>query len=135
MAAFDRYHQVVVRALLNAGWIVIGEQVLIALENRHLWIDIEVRHPQTQQKALIEVKTFEPSGSVVEYLSCAVGQYDVYRLLLSYLDIQTPLYMAVPISARYGIFEEEIGRIVADGRSIRLFVFDPHSEEIVEWAT
>jgi hypothetical protein len=87
MPAFDRYHALVVRVLTAAGWTIVGEQVLLAVDGRNLWIDIEANLPQSQTPVLIEVKTFEPSGSIVEYLGCATGKYGLYRAVMERLGI------------------------------------------------
>lgn len=133
MPAFDRYHALVVRVLAAAGWTIVGEQVLLAVNGRNLWIDIEARLPQSQIPVLIEVKTFEPSGSIVEYLGCAIGKYSLYRAVMERLGIDMPLYLAVPVEARYGIFEETVGQVVTESHGIRFIVFDPLGEEVVEW--
>lgn len=133
MPALDRHHGSVVRALISAGWTVTAEQVLLAVDGRNLWIDIEAQMPPSQTPVLIEVKTFEPSGSIVEYLGCATGKYSLYRAVLAHLDIGTPLYLAVPVNARYGIFEETVGQLVTESQDIRLIIFDPLGEELVEW--
>jgi hypothetical protein len=43
------------------------------------------------------------------------------------------LYLAVPVDARYGIFEETVGQVVVESQGIRFIVFDPLGEELVKW--
>lgn len=133
MPAKDRYHDTVVNALRKAGWSHIDEQIGIILEDRRLWIDIRARKEAKQLAVLIEVKGFENKPSPVEYLAQSIGQYTLYRAVLNYLRIDLPLYMAVPEAAYRGILSEEIGKQTLKHGGVRLLVFDPVREEILEW--
>ncbi len=82
---------------------------------------------------LVEIKGFENTSSPVEYLANATGKYALYRAVLDYLKIPLPLYMAVPDAAYHGILSEEIGKQTLQRSGVRLIVFDPEREEIVQW--
>ncbi len=71
--------------------------------------------------------------SPVDYLADAVGKYVLYRATLDYLEIDLPLYMAVPTAAFEGILSEKIGQQTMQKAAVRLIVFDPKTEEIVRW--
>jgi hypothetical protein len=131
--AKDRYHDTVIRALQKAGWTLITEQIAIIVEDRRLWIDIRARKEAEDLAILIEVKGFEGMPSPIEYLANATGKYAMYRAALDYLQIEMPLYMAVPEAAYRGILSEEIGKQTLKHNNVRLLVFDPEREEIVRW--
>lgn len=71
--------------------------------------------------------------SPIDYLAAAVGKYVLYQAVLDFLQIETQLYMAVPVDAYFGILSEEIGLQVIQKAAIRLMVFDPNQEVIVQW--
>jgi len=52
---------------------------------------------------------------------------------LNYLKIDHPLYMAVPEAAYRGILSEAIGQQTLQQNAVKLLIFDPESEEIIEW--
>jgi hypothetical protein len=133
LPAKDRYHDTVIRSLHKAGWILITEQVAIIVEDRRLWIDIRASKQTEDLAILIEVKGFEGMPSPIEYLANATGKYAMYRAALDYLQIDLPLYMAVPDAAYRGILSEEIGQQTLRHNRVRLLVFDPEREEIVRW--
>jgi hypothetical protein len=133
LPAKDHYHDVVVNALRKAEWTHIDEQIGIIIEDRRLWIDIRASKEAEQRAVLIEVKGFENRPSPVEYLAQATGKYALYRATLDYLQIELPLYMAVPEVAYRGILSEEIGKQTLKYSGVRLLVFDPEREEILAW--
>jgi hypothetical protein len=75
LPAKDRYHDVVVRALIKAGWTITAEQIVIILAERRLWIDIQAVKASESRAILVEVKGFENRPSPVESLVEAVGKY------------------------------------------------------------
>jgi hypothetical protein len=133
MPAKDHYHHAVIQALENAGWTITAEQVGIVLEERRLWIDIRAMNQERNLAILVEVKGFENMPSPVDYLAHSIGKYVLYRSVLHFLDISTPLYMAVPVAAYNGILSEVIGQQTVTQSDVKLIVFDPVSEEIIEW--
>jgi hypothetical protein len=120
-------------ALKKAGWQHISEQVVIILEDRRLWIDIQARKEAEELAILVEVKGFENMASPVEYLAQATGKYTLYRAVLDYIGIGIPLYLAVPEAAYRGILSEAIGKQALNYHGVRLIVFDPERKEIVSW--
>lgn len=133
MPAKDRYHDAVIHALIKDGWKITGEQVKVIIEDRYLFIDIEATKAADDRIVLIEVKELETASSPVAALASALGQYFLYRTALADVDIQTPLYLAVPKTTHEGILSEKLGRLsIAQGK-VSLVIFDPETEEIVQW--
>lgn len=133
MPAKDRLHDNVVHALEKADWKIVREQFGIALESRTIWIDLRAQKEQENLVILVEVKDFDRTGSPVHYLANALGQYLLYRSALILTDDPTPLYMALPISSYNRIMTEDIGQDVIQRYDLRLIVFNPLTEEIVQW--
>jgi hypothetical protein len=131
----DRYHQIVLRCLQKAGWSITQEQVYISIglqneTNRRLFIDIEAQRDDNQL-VLVEVKGLERSP--VHELMGLLGQYLIYQLALDYLSIDIPLYIALPQAAYQDIIQHILGQEMLARYPIPLLVFDPNTEEIVQW--
>jgi hypothetical protein len=133
MPARDRYHNTVIRALARAGWAVTAEQVAIIVAARRLWIDFQAVNKAGSRVILVEVKGFEYMPSPVDYLGEVVGKYVLYRAALEYIQVDDPLCLAVPTAAYEGILSEDIGQQVIMRAGIRLLIFDPAKEEVVQW--
>jgi hypothetical protein len=133
LPAKDRYHDTVVRALIKEGWTITNEQYTIFVEERVLWIDIRAVKQAQDLVILVEVKGFENMPSAVNYLADAIGKYVLYRASLKYLRDQAPLYLAVPQAAYAGILSEKIGQQLIQEENVWLMIFNPETEEIVQW--
>lgn len=84
------------------------------------------------QKIAVEIKSFI-RASEIEDLQKAIGQYNLYRDILSEKEPERILYLAVPLRTYDGVFEERIGRLVIRRQRINLLVFDHEQERILEW--
>lgn len=132
MPAKDRYHDRVKRALVKDSWTVTDEQVKLKVGERRLWIDLEASHNTRGTIILVEVKEMDTS-SPVDDLANALGQYLMYRTGLESKNIRVPLYLAVSTITFQGILSEELGQLMIQRFKISLIVFDPSSEEILQW--
>lgn len=131
----DRYHAIVLRCLQKGGWVIVKEQEFISIgtddeTNRRLYIDIKARRDDAQL-VLIEVKGLERSP--VHELMELLGQYLIYQLALDYLSITIPLYIAIPQDAYQDILQHVLGQEMMARYNVPLLIFDPISEEIIQW--
>lgn len=133
MPAKDAYHDVVVRALEKEGWSVDREQETLYIAPRRLWIDLRISRPEETRIVLVEIKTFQYTGSDMDYFYRVVGQYITYRSVMDWLEYDAELFLAVPLSAT--IFEEPVGQAVLEHTRINLAIYDPDEERIVQWKT
>jgi hypothetical protein len=133
MPAKDRYHDTVVRSLHKAGWTILAEQLTRRLPDRKLWIDIRARKNEQAASILVEVKGFENMASPVTYLSDVLGQVVLYRVALHLCGIADALYLAVPLLASQGLLTERLAQVALSMVQAHLLVFDPETEEIVQW--
>jgi hypothetical protein len=134
MPAKDRYHDTVVTALKHEGWTVTDEQVMLILKERWLWIDLQAQRDD-DKIVLIEVKGFENMPSPVAYLASVVGQYVIYLAALEYLEVDYPLYLAVPVAAYESILQESLSQQVIKRIGMKFVVFEPEKEQIIQWVT
>ena len=133
MPAKDRYHDTVKRALIKDGWNIVHEQYFIKYDARHLWIDIQAEQATDQQIVLIEIKGFEDVASPIQYLEATLGQYLLYQAVIEALEISIPIFLAVPINAYNGFLSQAISQVGLRKAEVKLLVFDPVEEEIVQW--
>jgi hypothetical protein len=69
----------------------------------------------------------------VRDLEEAVGQYQIYRTVLTEIDPGRVLYLAVPQRVYESLFAERFGQLIRERLQLRLMVFDEHEERIVAW--
>lgn len=136
MPAQDQHHAIVVRSLTKTGWVVLREQFTVAIgdvEVRRMYIDLQVQSRTSQKIVLMEIKAFE--ASPVHRFMELVGQYTVYRAVLDHLDINMPLYVAIPERDYQIILQHILGQKVIGALKapIPFVTYDPDTEEIIRW--
>jgi hypothetical protein len=102
---------------------------------RRGFIDISAEHEQdgkARQILLAEVKCFFDPKTITTDTYVAIGQYLMYRAMLSRLQIEAPLYLAIS-KAAYSVIVDEIVEAVLLEQRIKLVVIDFETEEIVSW--
>lgn len=91
MPAKDRYHDIVKRALMKAGWAITGELITLTMGDRYLWVDIEAVKSALGMVILVEVKELNNVPSAVEAWATAIGKYILYRIALDLSESNVPL--------------------------------------------
>ncbi len=131
MPAKDLLHDVVVRALLKAGWIILSDQTTIRFNGRALFLDIIAE--KDGQRIAIEIKgaAFDEMAE----LEKAIGQFIIYRFVLERRQPGTAIFLAVPEGAFEKVFgvSRPDGPDLATALGLNFLVFDPKKEEIVRW--
>lgn len=131
MPAKDKYHDSVVRALEKEGWEILADPLTLYIPGQHLYIDLQIQKESTTR--LIEVKVFDGYPSQVDYLGNTLGQYLLYQVMVDLLDWDTPVYLAAPTSAFQGILSRPLARQALQRLHAKLLIYDPITEEIVQW--
>ena len=80
----------------------------------------------------MEIKSFV-GPSEVEDMKNALGQFVLYHDILSRVEPDRMLYLAVRQATFVDLFEEPIGKLLLENQRVRLIVFDPKTEAIVKW--
>ena len=136
MPAKDIYHDAVKNALLKDGWIVIDDPFKLKFGLRELFVDLGVKKllsaQKDEKKILVEVKSFSNPSPIAD-LEQALGQYILYSNILEEQKNQAILFMAIRYDTYCQIFSEPVGILVTRKNNIRLVIFDPKKEEILEW--
>lgn len=84
------------------------------------------------QQIAVEIKSFI-GASQLHDLEEALGQFVLYHDVLTELEPQRKLYLAIPQKAFADLFEEPIGELLLRNNRTQLIVFAPREEVIVTW--
>ncbi|NJN68391.1 MAG: fatty-acid synthase [Chloroflexaceae bacterium] len=136
MPARDTYHHAVKQALLKDGWTITHDPLRLSWGRKDLYVDLGAERLVTAEKAgqkiAVEVKSFV-GHSEIDALEKATGQYMIYQAVMSHVEPERGLYLAIPESVFTDLFEEPIGTLVLQHFHLQLIVFDPATEVIDQW--
>ncbi len=85
-----------------------------------------------EQKIAVEIKSFV-GLSEMEDTEKALGQYLLYRSVMTRTEPDRILYLAVHEEIYSDIFEEPLGQLLIEDYQLRLMVFDLNKEEVLKW--
>jgi len=136
MSAKDVYHQTVKIALQQEGWTITHDPLILELSSGRLEIDLGAEYLLAAQKdntqIAVEVKSFLAPSTTSEFHS-ALGQFLNYRVVLKLKEPGRVLFLAVPAKVYRNFFSEELAQLSIVEYKVKLLVFDPEKEEIVQW--
>jgi hypothetical protein len=136
MAAKDLFHNAVKNALLKEHWAITADPLKIKIEGVKLEIDLAAEKvlaaEKEGRKIAVEIKSFL-NASVITDFHAALGQFLNYRLALQMTEPERILYLAVPVEIFTSFFQERFVQEAVNVYQIRLLVYDPESERIIEW--
>ena len=131
----DTYHDAVKSALIAEGWTITHDPLLLTFGRRNLYVDLGAEIPIAAEKdgriIAVEVKSFLGVSEMRE-LEQALGQFAIYRFLLSKKEPDRLLYLAVTEHAFESIFSEVEGRELVEAERLNL-IFNPTQERILRW--
>ncbi|MGH9767943.1 MAG: element excision factor XisH family protein [Blastocatellia bacterium] len=136
MPAKDFYHDNLKRALINDGWKVTHDPLAFKWGKKDIYIDLGAEEIIAAEKRgrriAVEVKSFI-GDSEVEDLKNALGQFVLYHDIMSRVEPDRMLYLAIREATYADVFQEPVGEILLENQRVRLIVFDPQKEVIVKW--
>lgn len=134
--AKDIYHGTVRTALEKDGWTITDDPLTLRVGLRDVFVDLGAQKllaaEREGQKIAVEIKSFI-SQSLVKDWENAIGQYILYLKILSGLEPDRTLYLAIRQEIYVSFFSEEIVRVVLTDGLIKIIVFDPIQEVIIQW--
>jgi hypothetical protein len=137
MAAKNRYHRQVVRALEKDGWTITQDPLRLSWGGRNLYVDLGAEQllaaEKAERKIAVEIQSFF-GESEMEDLEHALGQFTLYHDILAKVEPDRMLHMAIMTEIYQDLFEEPIRQLLLANGRVRLLVFDPWEEEIKRWA-
>jgi XisH protein len=108
MPSKDTIHVPVRNALIKDGWTITADPYTIRYEEIKLFADLAAERPllaeRSGQKIVVEIKSFI-SASFMHDLEEAVGQYVIYRNLLTVTAPEYDLYLAINERIYTGFFQ------------------------------
>ncbi|AOY82369.1 element excision factor XisH family protein [Moorena producens JHB] len=136
MPAKDAFHNAMRSALMKQGWTITHDPLSIEFEDVPLYVDIGAERlfaaERGRDKIAVEVKSFLSDSAISEFHT-ALGQFLNYRMALSELEPDRILYLAIPKDAYESFFIRRFAQKAITINSLRLIVYNPELEEIVQW--
>lgn len=136
MPAKDIYHRAVRSALEKEGWQVTDDPLSIKYEEVPLYVDLGAERLIAAERGLekisVEVKCFLSDSAISEFHT-ALGQYLNYRMVLSEIQPERTLYLAVPLDAYESFLSRRFAQKEIATHSLKLMVYNPEEKETVLW--
>jgi len=137
MPAKDIYHDSVVKSLKSEEWIITHDPLTLSYGDKDLFVDLGaekeiIAAEKDKEKIAVEIKSFL-SPSPIRDLEEAVGQYNIYRILLTETEPDRILWLAVPQRVYEGILTGKFGQLIVNKAQIRVLVFNSEQEKIIRW--
>lgn len=136
MARRDLYHDSVVHALEKDDWRITDDPLTLEFAGKLIGIDLGAEKLLAAERKgrhiAVEVKSFQSSSDVSEFHT-ALGQFLNYRLALEKTMPERSLYLAVPDEAYSGLFQEDDVQEIIRIHAVKILVYEPNREEIIQW--
>ncbi|MCF2150533.1 XisH family protein [Desmonostoc muscorum LEGE 12446] len=136
MSVRDAFHDAVRQALQKDGWTITDDPLRIQVEEVELLIDLGAEQllaaEKSGDKIAVEIKTFL-QASAISTFHTALGQFLNYQEALELDQPERTLYLAVPNQAYKNFFEKRFVQRMVSKYQLKLLIYDPKKEVIVEW--
>lgn len=138
MPAKDIYHDTVKIALVKDGWQITHDPLRLRWRTTDTYVDLGAEKllaaQKDHEKIAVEIKSFV-SNSMVNDLEDAMGQYALYEELLTRLEPDRILFLAVSQEVYLNVFVDALGELFLESKRIKLVVFDANEETILKWVS
>ena len=136
MAKLDKVHNAVKNALIKDGWTITADLFRIEFEEYRLYADLSAERPiaaiRENEKIVVEIKSFLNRSSVSDFEQ-ALGQYLIYRRLLSKLEPKTKIYLEISEATYTDFFTLKATQFIIETEQVSLFTVNLENEEIERW--
>lgn len=136
MPASDAIKSAVVNALIKDGWIITHDPLHVVYEDISVGIDLGAERllaaERGAERIAVEVKGFTGPSRARDFRD-ALGQYDVYRMVLDETDPGRKLYLAVGDIGYARVFGLRAIQRLTARRPLPLVVIRLATEEVVRW--
>lgn len=136
MAQKDRFHDAVRNALLKEGWTITHDPLYLDFDSARVQIDLAAERLLAAQRGseqiAIEVKSFLAASTIYEF-HLAVGQCMSYRIALRTQEPERQLYLAIPVFTYEEFFRRPLAKETLQEARIKLLVYEPKEETVVQW--
>jgi ferric iron reductase protein FhuF len=136
MAAKDKYHHQVRRALEKEGWTITHDPYMLKMEGVNFPIDLGaeklIAAEKENDKIVVEIKSFL-TESVPNEFHTALGQYLDYALGLEEQEPDRLIFLAMPDKIHKKIQKIPILQKALNRYNVRVMLFEPSAEIIKQW--
>ena len=136
MAAKDRFHDAVKQALQKEEWVITADPLILKIDQVKFEIDLAAEKvfaaEKAGQKIAVEIKSFLNTSAITDFHS-ALGQFLNYRLGLQMNEPDRILYLAIPLDIFESFFQERFTQEAVRQYQVKLIVYEPVQEVIIEW--
>ncbi len=136
MPTKDIIYDTVKTALIKDGWTVTHDPFPIRFGNLRVLADLGAEQPiaatKEGRKIAVEIKSFV-GLSVMEDLEKAIGQYRLYSALLSEIEPERTVYLAVSEAVFANVLDTVGGQVVVKKLSLKVIVVALETQEVVKW--
>jgi ferric iron reductase protein FhuF len=136
MAAKDKYHQQVRRALEKDGWTITHDPYILKMVGVNFPIDLGaeklIAAEKENEKIVVEIKSFL-SESMPNEFHTALGQYLDYELGLEEQEPNRIIFLAIPDKIYPKIEKIPLLMKAINRYNLNIIVFDPITEIIEKW--
>ncbi|TAG61773.1 MAG: fatty-acid oxidation protein subunit alpha [Oscillatoriales cyanobacterium] len=131
-----RFHDAVKQALLKEQWVITADPLILKIDKVKFEIDLAAEKvfaaEKAGQKIAVEIKSFLNPSAVTDFHS-ALGQFLNYRLGLQMNEPDRTLYLAIPLDIFESFFQERFTQEAVRQYQVKLIVYEPVQEVIIEW--
>lgn len=136
MATKDIFHDAVKNGLEKEGWVITNDPLRIEVGDVEMYIDLGAEEvlaaERLGEKIAVEIKSFIGASNIYEFHT-AIGQFFNYRVALEAQEPERVLYLAVPLGVYHAFFQLQFIKTVTQRSQLKLIIYDPIQEVIVEW--
>ena len=134
--AKDLFHDAVKRGLEKDQWIITDDPLELELEEVTVKIDLGAERliaaERGEEKIAVEIKSFISTSAISDFHT-ALGQFLNYQIMLEVNEPDRLLYLAVPVEAYQTFFQSRLAQMAIKRHQLKLIVYEPITEEIVQW--
>jgi hypothetical protein len=134
--AKDLFHDAVRRGLEKDQWTVTDDPLELEWEEIVVKIDLAAERliaaERGEEKIAVEIKSFIGTSAISDFHT-ALGQFLNYRIMLEVNEPDRLLYLAVPRETYQTFFQSRFAQIAIERYQLKLIVYDPIIEEVVQW--
>ncbi len=138
MPARDLFHAAVRLALEKEGWVITHDPLVLRVGGVELSVDLGAERFLAAEKEgrriAVEIKSFAGTSAISEFHT-ALGQFLNYEEALKDQAPPRVLFLAVPVDTYRTFFALQFIQTVLHRYQVRIMVYDPKLEVIVEWHT
>ncbi len=132
----DIFHDAIKHGLEKDGWTITDDPLRIRSGRVDMQIDLGAERllaaTKDNEKIAVEIKSFTNPSNISEFHT-ALGQFLNYQVALEEQKSQFILFLAVPVGAYQTFFTLPFVQTVINRFQLRILVYDPTEEAILEW--